>query len=76
MTRELLDYLEEWNLKNYYGAPQGGWLMFEVYIVDECTGEDIFTEIWAESLNDLHYDLNGILGDCEVIEEINQRLLY
>jgi len=45
--------------------------MWEVYIVDDCTGEEIVTEIWAESLDDLNYDLSGLLGDCEIVEEIN-----
>tara|TARA_R110002051_G_scaffold323442_1_gene417070 strand:- start:203 stop:427 length:225 start_codon:yes stop_codon:yes gene_type:complete len=71
MTRELLDYLEEWNVGSYYDAPEDGWAMWEVYIVDDCTGEEIVTEVWAESLDYLNEDLGAILGDCEVVEEIN-----
>jgi len=67
------DFLDDWDVRvqdyPYAGAPTS----YGVRIYNECTGEEIYGEVWVE--DDGQYDdvlrdeLDDIMSDCEAIVE-------
>ena len=65
----IADYLDDYEAATQ-ASPFYNEIKFEVIVYDECSGDYIEGIIWGESYEDVVYDVNGLLTDCQVVDEI------